>query len=135
LKPSVRSKKLKLARRSTLQTSQIEADRKTKVQQAMQHKEIEIANQDAKIAISNKSREQSEADAAANQALAEAVKAEELVKTARDVAVAERDKQIQLIDAAKLAEQQALAIRLAAQAERDAAIDKAEADQADRRRR
>jgi uncharacterized membrane protein YqiK len=120
-------KEAEISKALNLQTTQIEADRKTKVQQAMQHKEIEIANQDAKIAISNKSREQSEADAAANQALAEAVKAEELVKTARDVAIAERDKQIQLIDAAKLAEQQALAIRLAAQAERDAAIDKAEA--------
>jgi len=116
-----------IAKNLNLQSSQIEADRKTKVQQAMQHKEIEIANQDAKIAISTKSREQSEADAAANQALSEAVKAEELVKTAREVAVAERDKQIQLIDAAKGAEQQALTIRVAALAERDAAIHKAEA--------
>ncbi|MEY2864083.1 MAG: hypothetical protein RLY58_1790 [Pseudomonadota bacterium] len=116
-----------IAKNLTLQTTQIEADRKTKVQQAMQHKEIEIANQDAKIAIATKSREQSEADAAANQALSEAVKAEELVKTAREVAVAERDKQIQLIDAAKGAEQQALTIRVAAQADRDAAIDRAEA--------
>jgi uncharacterized membrane protein YqiK len=79
------------------------------------------------IAIANKSREQSDADAAANVARAEAVKAEETVNTARQVAVAERDKAIQLIEAAKDAEQNAIAVKVAASAEKEAALDRAEA--------
>lgn len=110
-----------------LQSKQIEADRQTQVKTAEQRKQIEIANQDTQIAIATKSREQSEADAAANQALAESVKAEEMVKTAREVAVAEREKQIHLIDAEKEAQQQAIGIKIAATAEKDAAQDKAAA--------
>jgi uncharacterized membrane protein YqiK len=110
-----------------LQTRQIEADRQTRVKEADQRKQIEIANQETQIAVANKSREQSVADAAAHLALAEAVKAEELVKTSRQVVVAEREKQIQLIEAAREAEQQAISVRVAATAEKDAAIDLAEA--------
>lgn len=110
-----------------VQSRQIEADRQTQVMQADQRKQIEIANADTQIAVANKSREQSDADAAANEARAEAVKAEELVKTSREVAMAERDKQIQLIEADRLAQQSAIAIRVAAAAEKDAARDKAEA--------
>jgi uncharacterized membrane protein YqiK len=110
-----------------VQSRQIEADRQTQVMQADQRKQIEIANADTQIAVANKSREQSDADAAANEARAEAVKAEELVKTSREIAVAERDKQIQLIEAERQAQQSAIAIRVAAAAEKDAARDKAEA--------
>lgn len=110
-----------------IETRQIESDRQTQVKQADQRKQIEIAKQDTQIAIANKSREQSEADAAANLALAESVKAEEGVKTSREIAVAERDKQIELIEAEKKAQQDAIAIRVAAAAEKDAAKDKADA--------
>lgn len=110
-----------------LQTREIDLERQTEMKRAEQRKQVEIARQDMQIAIAIKSREQSEADAAANLARAESVKAEENVTTARQLAVAERDKSIQLIEAAKQAEQQALSIRIAAQAEKDAAIDHAEA--------
>ncbi len=79
----------------------------------------------AAIAIAHKSQEQSQADAVANTARAEAVKSEELVNTAREVAIAERAKSIQLIDAAREAEQQAIAITVAAEAERAAAENRA----------
>ncbi|WP_292932845.1 flotillin domain-containing protein [Noviherbaspirillum sp.] len=120
-------KEAEIEKTLVVQSKQIESDRQTQVKTAEQRKQIEIANQEAQIAIATKSREQSEADAAANQARAEAVKAEELVKTAREVAAAERDKQIQLIEADKDAQQQAIAIKVAAAAEKDAALDKAEA--------
>ena len=110
-----------------IQTREIELERKTDVQRAEQRKQVEIARQDTQIAIANKSREQSDADAAANLARAEAVKAEELVNTARLVAVAEREKNIQLIDAAKEAEQAAISVTVAANAEKTAALDRAEA--------
>src|SRR5690606_20491789 len=73
------------------------------------------------------SREQSEADAEANEARAGAVKAEEDVTTAREVAIAERQKSIELIEADKQAQQNAIAVKVAAAAEKDASIDRAEA--------
>ncbi len=110
-----------------IQTREIELERKTEMQRAEQRKQVEIARQDTQIAIATKSREQSDADAAANLAKAEAVKAEEAVNTARQVAVAERDKSIQLIEATKEAEQNAIAVKVSASAEKEAAMDRAEA--------
>ncbi|HPG77493.1 MAG TPA: flotillin domain-containing protein [Piscinibacter sp.] len=110
-----------------IQTREIELERKTEMQRAEQRKQVEIARQDTQIAIANKSREQSDADAAANLARAEAVKAEEGVNTARQVAVAEREKNIQLIEASKEAEQNAIAVKVSASAEKEAALDRAEA--------
>lgn len=109
----------------TIQKKMIEADRETKVKQAEQRQSVELANQDAAIAIAKKSQEQSQADAAANQALSDAVKAEEAVNTAREVAIAERGKSIQLIDATREAEQQAIAVKVAAEAEKEAAENRA----------
>jgi uncharacterized membrane protein YqiK len=110
-----------------IQTREIELERKTEMQRAEQRKQVEMARQDTQIAIATKSREQSDADAAANLARAEAVKAEEAVNTARQVAVAERDKSIQLIEATKEAEQNAIAVKVSASAEKAAAEDRAEA--------
>ena len=110
-----------------IQTREIEQERQAELKRAEQRKQVEIARQDTQIAIATKSREQSEADAAANLARAEAVKAEETVNTARQVAVAEREKAIQLIEASKDAEQNAIAVKVSASAEKEAAIDRAEA--------
>lgn len=120
-------KSAEIEKNLAVQTREIELERKTEVQRAEQRKQVEIARQDTQIAIANKSKEQSEADAIANLARSEAVKAEEAVTTARQVAVAEREKSIQLIDAAKEAEQNAIAVKVAASAEKEAALDRAEA--------
>ncbi|MDO9568771.1 MAG: flotillin family protein [Hydrogenophaga sp.] len=109
----------------TIQKKTIEAERETKVKQAEQRQSVELANQDAAIAIARKSQEQSQADAVANAARAEAVKAEEAVNTAREVAIAERGKSIQLIDATREAEQSAISVKVSAEAEREAAENRA----------
>ncbi|MDR1969504.1 MAG: flotillin family protein [Burkholderiaceae bacterium] len=111
----------------SIQKKQIESDRETKIKQAEQRQAVELANQDAAIAIARKSEEQSQADTDANTALSESVRSEEMVKTARDVVVAERNKSIQLIDASREAEQEAIAIKVKAQAEREAAENRAAA--------
>ena len=120
-------KSAEIEKNLVVQTREIELERKTEMQRAEQRKQVEIARQDTQIAIATKSREQSDADAAANMARADAVKAEELVNTARQVAVAEREKNIQLIEASKEAEQLAIAVRVSASAEKEAALDRAEA--------
>jgi uncharacterized membrane protein YqiK len=90
-------------------------------------KAIELAEQERAIAIANKSREESEAKASADLARAEAVKAEETVSTARDVAQADSQKQIELIEAHKQAERDAIGVTVTAATEKKAAEDKAEA--------
>jgi uncharacterized membrane protein YqiK len=90
-------------------------------------KQIRLAEQSRDIAIAEKSREKSEADAEADKARAIAARAAEEVITARETEIADRDKQIDLIEARKAAEQLAIAITVAAEAEKTAAADQAEA--------
>lgn len=88
---------------------------------------VELTEQDRAIAIAEKSKAQSEAQAAADRARALAVKAEEEVVTVREQEKAERQKRIELVQAAKEAERAAIAITVAAQADKQAAEDRAEA--------
>jgi uncharacterized membrane protein YqiK len=90
-------------------------------------KAIELAKQDQAIAIAEKSREQSLAQAEADQARAKAVKAEEEVITVQQTEIANRQKQIELVEAAKEAERSAIAVTVAAEAEKRAAEDRADA--------
>ncbi len=106
---------------------QIEADRDVQVAQIEQEKLTTLANQEKLISIAEKTKAQSEAEQQANESRALAVRAEEQVKTAREVAIAEREKQIALVAAEQQAQQQAIGIRAAAEAEKDAAENKAQA--------
>jgi len=90
-------------------------------------KAVELAEQDRAIAIAEKSRAKSEAEAQAAKARAEAVRAEEQVVTVRETEIAEREKAIELVEAAKEAERAAIRIKTAAVAEKEAAVDHAEA--------
>ncbi len=106
---------------------QIEADREVQVAKIEQEKRTTLADQEKLISIAEKSRAQSEAEKQANEARALAARAEEQVRTAREVAIAEREKQIALVEAEKEAQQQAIGIRVAAEAEKDAAENLAQA--------
>lgn len=90
-------------------------------------KQVRLAEQGRDIVIAEKSREKSNAEAEADVARAIAAKASEEVITAREAEIAERDKRIELIEAAKAAEMDALAVTIAAEADKQAAADKAEA--------
>ena len=106
---------------------QIEADRLVEEARIDQTRALEIARQEQQIAVQNKSREESQAKAQADAARATAVAAEEQVTTSRESEIAERQKKIELIEAAKIAERDAIKIRVDAEAERDAAQNRAEA--------
>ncbi|QBF32820.1 flotillin family protein [Thalassococcus sp. S3] len=90
-------------------------------------RELEVADQERQIIIAQKSEEESRARASADTARAEATKAQEAIETARSVAMAQREKEIALIEAQREAEREATKIRLAAAAEKDAAHDRADA--------
>ena len=88
---------------------------------------IELAEQSRAITVAEKSRDQSHAEAEANVARAEAVRSEEAVTTVRETEVAERQKAIELVEARKAAERDAIAITVAAEAQKQAADDEADA--------
>ena len=106
---------------------QIEADRLVEEARIDQQRALEIARQEQQIAVQNKSREESQAKADADEARAKAVAAEEQVATSRESEIAERQKKIELIEASKQAERDAIKIRGDAEAEKDAASNRAEA--------
>ncbi len=106
---------------------QIEADRLVEEARIDQVRALEIARQEQQIAVQNKSREESQARAEADAARAKAVAAEEQVATARESEIAERQKKIELIEASKQAEREAIGVKVEAEAEMAAASNRAEA--------
>ncbi len=110
-----------------LREKEILKERSVETQQIEKLKTLDLAEQDKAIAIAEKSRDQSVAEAEADIARAKAVQAEEEVNTVREKEIAERKKSIELIEAAKEAEREAIAIKIAAEAGKVAASDEAEA--------
>jgi flotillin len=104
---------------------QTEADRTAETLRIGKQRDVELADQDRQIAVSNKSQAESEAKAVAEQARALATAAEESVETARLTAIAERERTIAVIAAKMNAEQDATTVTVSAEAERQAAEDRA----------
>ncbi len=104
-----------IAKQKFIETAEIE-----------RQKSITLADQERAIAIAGKSKEKSVAQAEADKARALAVTAEERVNTARETEIAERRKAIELVEARKQAEREAIGIMVAADADKKAAADKAE---------
>lgn len=109
----------------------IQRERQIQELEIERRKALELAEQDRAIAIAERSRAQSEAQAAADTARAKAVSAEEKVFSARETEIAERRKAIELIAASQDAERDGIRVRLAAEADKDAATDRAEARRLD----
>jgi len=121
-----------------VETARIRADRQVQ-QERIQNEEsvksrdiereraVEIATQDRDIAIAEKSKDRSRAAKEAREAEADAVSAEEKVTTARETEIANRNRQIAVLKATEEAEQEAVGIKVAAEAKKAAAEDEAEA--------
>jgi len=110
-----------------VEEEQIVKDRAVQEREIEKQKTVELASQDRDIAIADRSKDRSVAQADADRARALAVTAEEQVSTARETEVAERQKAIELVEAAKEAERKAIGIKVAAEAEKLAAADHANA--------
>jgi uncharacterized membrane protein YqiK len=127
-----------IAAQQQIQTKKIKADRQVQEEQILneqaikqkdieKNEAIEIANQSRDIAIAEKSKELSKAETEAKEAEALAVAAEEKVYTAKETEIANRNKEIAVIKATEEAEQDAVGIRVSANAKKVAAADEAEA--------
>lgn len=116
-----------IAKERAIESANIEKTQTVESAEIEKRKALELAEQDRAVAIANKSREKSEAESQADQARAEAVRAAEQVQTVRATEIAEREKRIELVEASKEAERQAIQIKVAAEAEKAAAQDHADA--------
>ena len=127
-----------IAKNRAIEAAEIEKSREIETQeiakrQALeqarirQQQEVEVSEQIKQIAVAVKSEEESAARAKAAEAEKQKVEKEEAVKTARSVAEAERRKQIEVIDARKEAEREAVGITVEAQAKKEAAENSAAA--------
>ena len=107
-----------------LEEERILRERNVQAAEIDRRKALELAEQQRAIEVAHQSRAQSEAQAAADQARARAATEEEKVFTARETEIAERRKLIELIEAGKDAERDAVRVRIAAGAEKSAAADR-----------
>jgi uncharacterized membrane protein YqiK len=132
------AERAQIASREAIEQARVRSEKLIEAERIMKEREIQAANierrqalelaeQQRAIAVAQQSKAQSEAQAAADAARAEAVSAEERVFSAREVEIAERRKQIELIAASQAAEREALGKRLAAEAEKLASADRGEA--------
>jgi len=109
------------------ETAVIESDLAINKRKVDAQREIQIATQENEIQIAAKSKTTSEAVAEAKAAEALAVAAEEKVVTARAVEVADRARLTQVLAARTEAERKSTELIVAAEAEKKAALDRAEA--------
>lgn len=119
---------IKLNEREAVERTRIEMEKELERLEIKRKETLQIEEQTREIAVSVKSKERSEAQALAEEARARMVEAAERVHTIRDTEIANRQKTIELIEAEKAAEAEAVRIRLLAEAEKHAATDRAEAD-------
>jgi len=110
-----------------LEEQRILNEQAVKQQDIEREKSVELTNQDRDIAVANKSQERSKAEKDARLAEAQTAAAQEKVITARETEIANRNKEIAVIKATEEAEQEAVGIKVAANAEKLSAQDKAEA--------
>lgn len=117
----------RVAQQLAIDTQRILRETELQRLEVERRKALEMAEQTRTIAVAEQSRRQSEAQAAAERARAVAIAAEEEVFTARELAVAERSKKVQLIAAAQEAERESTRLLIAASADKQAAAERAEA--------
>jgi len=110
-----------------LEEERIVKEREVQSAEIERRKVIELAEQQRAIEVAKSSRAESEARAAADSARAKAASEEERVFTARETEIASRRKSIDLIEASKEAERDALRLKVAAAAEKSVALDRGDA--------
>lgn len=110
-----------------IEATRIEADRTTRERQVQANAAVTMRNQEQNILVANKSKDEAAAKTEADSARAKAVAAEEAVETARQVEIANRSKAVTLVKAEEKAREESIAIIVAAEAEKEAASNKADA--------
>lgn len=120
--------KTRIKQERAIDTERILREQEIEKLEIQRKRQLDLEEQDRIIAVAEKSRSESEAKAAAEKARALVIEAQEKVVTLKEREIAERRKYIELVEAAKLAERDALKLTVSARAEREAAAEKAMAE-------
>ncbi len=110
-----------------IEEERLDRERALKEREIEKDKALRLAEQGREVEISKGSMGASNAKAEAEAARAELVAAEEKVITAQEREAAERRKAVELIEAAREAQRKAVELKIMAEAEKLAALDKTEA--------
>ncbi|WP_063355102.1 flotillin family protein [Shewanella mangrovi] len=116
-----------IERKKAIEASKIDQEQTIREKQIEQQRAVEVAEQSKQVAVAVKSKEESVARADAASEERKKVEAEEAVITARQLAEANRKKQIEVLEASQEAEREAVAVKVAAEAENSASKARAEA--------
>ena len=116
-----------IERKKAIEASKIEQEQTIREKEIEQQRAVEVAEQSKQVAVAVKSKEESVARADAASEERKKVEAEQAVITARELAEANRKKQIEVLEASQEAEREAVAVKVAAEAENIASKARAEA--------
>ncbi len=118
----------RIAQERILDADRVLHQQETEKLEIVRRKILAVEEQDRAITILRKEKEKAAAQAETEEARARAVEAEERVASAREREIAERRKLVDLIEAARAVESEALQLTIIAQAQTTAAEQKAAAD-------
>jgi len=116
----------RIAKELLIRQQDLDRARALEVAEVERKKDVELADLDRAIALEEKTKEHTAALAEVDKTRALMVKAQEQVITARQIEIAERQKAIDMIDAHKKAEREAVILKEAAEAKMKAAMSEAE---------
>jgi uncharacterized membrane protein YqiK len=111
-----------------IEADKIHHTRETERLEIQRQRDLEIEEQERMIAVAGKEREQAEARIATETARGRLAEAQEAVVSVREKEIAERRKVIELIDAEQIAERNRIKVSGEALAEKQAAVERAEAE-------
>ena len=121
-------KKLEIEQQRIIEITRIENDQQAQASEIQKRKNLEIEEKNRELEVIAKTVEVLNAVEGKEQARAEVVVAEEQVLSAQEVEIAERNKKLQLINAEKEGESEAIQITTLARAEKEAAQEKEQAE-------
>jgi len=116
----------RIAKELLIKQKDLDRTRALEVSEVGRKKDVELADLDRAIALEEKTKEHTAAQAEVDKTRALMVKAQEQVITARQIEIAERQKAIDIIDAHKKAEREAVILKEAAEAKMKATMSEAE---------
>lgn len=118
---------IKINEREQVEAAKIKSATVIETMEINRREQIDLEEEKREITLSQKAKERSEIQALTEEAVAVATQARERVHTIRDLEIANRHKDVELIEAAKEAEREATRITILAKAEEQAATNRAEA--------
>ncbi len=121
-------KKLQIQQQRNLDATRIESEETIRVRDIEKAKKLKLEEQERDLAVIRKSLEVLKANADEENARAEVVNAEEKVSSVRELEIAERGKQVELINAARQVEREAIQLTTLAKAEKEASADREQAE-------